>query len=196
MNVEEYANYLRDIKQSPYNGDFYDELVRKPELRGKTLAEMKEMAAKNLPRARQYADNFAKYSHSDTSDLKYKSSAGWERFIINKDPHSGSIRDKGYLTLKDGLTLTPKTFENFAQALQAAGFKGQLKVPSIGSRMATGYDNIVLHGSTKNDVSIGIQVGKQFFGTQIQQIQVGQDIGNRSRTDLLADALKQLHKSL
>lgn len=163
---------------------------------GKSLEEMQEISVKNLSRAKQYADNFAKYFHSDTPDLKYRSSAGWERFIINKDPHSGNIRDKGYITLKDGLILTPKTFEAFAQALQAAGFKGQVKVPSIGSRMATGYDNIVMHGSTKNDVLIGTQVGKQFFSTQIQQIQTGQDIGNHSRTELLAQTLEQLHKSL
>ena len=170
--VEHYASY-----GLPEGMTAYDALTTRPELRGKSTAEVLAYYKSREAEARAVTfaydtvgDDATKGTLKLNKDIYYKSASGWEHFTINKDTHKkGGPRHKTYVTfgVDEVLDLTQQEVEAFIDTLQKRGYNGQFKHSPTGARFITKFDNFVMHGATKADAELGGQIAKEIFGDRV-----------------------------
>jgi len=92
------------------------------------------------------------------NNVKYKSGAGWNHFIINGDSQQHRSF-KSYITL-DYDTFSGRAFALALEALTRSGFRGQMKLaePSAYYSFFRQDDNIVIHGDETHLVTRATQL--------------------------------------
>jgi len=126
-----------------------------------------------------------------------KDSDSWLYFGINENIHKNkSETHKGYLTLENLNNFSPKQFVLFMEALRDAGYNGGVKIfQDLEAQGAILNDQIVMHGSTYEDVTIANNVADQFFGDELAEIGRGKDeiINGKSKSysQILSDKIQQ-----
>lgn len=124
------------------------------------------------------------------------SSDSWLFFGINKDLEAKQLETyKGYICFEDINKFTPARFKDFMKALQEAGFNGGVKsFQDIGFQASRLNDQLVMHGRTKEDSILAMQIAEKFFGDEIQSKSFGKDEvvdgGNLSYSQVLAKKIK------
>jgi hypothetical protein len=122
----------------------------------------------------------------------------WLHFIVN----GGVSREntevyKSYISVKDLNTLTPKRFKFFMFALRDFGYHGNIKIfqdiLNIGLIL---NDQIVMHGTTKEDAELALRIAENFFGNDIYQKNSGVDIirdgkPHKTYSQILAEKIKE-----
>jgi hypothetical protein len=105
-------------------------------------------------------------------------SNSWLFFAINDSKiteHTGETY-KSYISLRDLNLLTPERFVDFMKALQAAGYKGDIKIfQDLVGQGINLNDQIVMHGNTEQDSRLALQVAEQFWSQELDQKSVGRD---------------------
>ena len=105
-----------------------------------------------------------------------KDSNSWLFFGINNHTGGGTETYKSYISFKDLNTLTPDRFTQFITALRDAGYHGDIKIfqdlIDMGIKL---NDQIVMHGGTKADADLALRVAETFFGSDLDQKNVGKD---------------------
>ena len=174
----EYANHLvterLDLKN---NQQLYNELTLRPKFRGKKGIELAASSEeKNLwnkwansfyaqhSASRVAQDNIQNY----TSNIRSVEGQGWHFWEIGKEglgKKSASGRAKLYASFENPIEeLTSEKFNSLLVKLSEGGFQGGAKVPDAGIRGRLFWDNLVIHGRTKEDIGIAEDVVKNLFG--------------------------------
>lgn len=107
-----------------------------------------------------------------------KDSNSWLFFTINNSNVKEQTGEtyKSYISLRDLNLLTPERFIAFMKALQAAGYNGDIKIfQDLVGQGINLNDQIVMHGNTKQDSRLALEVAKQFWGQELDQESVGKD---------------------
>lgn len=107
-----------------------------------------------------------------------KNSSSWLFFGIGKGAGTDANGDthKSYIGFKNHYkSLTPARFVAFMSALKAAGFNGDVKsMQDLASQRALS-DQIVMHGNSKTDADLALQVAESFFGGELSFKDIGVD---------------------
>lgn len=105
-----------------------------------------------------------------------KDSNGWLYFGINDNTQSSDIETyKSYISVKDIHTLTPDRFTQFMFTLRDSKYNGDIKIfqdLEIGVNL---NDQIVMHGSSKEDAALALKAAEIFFGDDLDQKSFGKD---------------------
>lgn len=72
--------------------------------------------------------------------------------------------------------LKPSDALAFADALSAAGYQGDFKIPMTQEKIRFYFNNIVVHAKTKADALLAEKVGKKFFADRIATTGRGVDV--------------------
>lgn len=196
MSQQEYYDWLiankglDEGKVLPLGG-YYTELTAKPEFRNLSVQERNALFQQLKDRRISYNKEFGGKRFESESGIQHVESDGWHHTRINGDPHTGTTRDKAYITLKDGDQIREQDFIGFARYLRDNGYQGQMKMPTDGWRMQSSFDNIVMHGATAEDRDLGLNLALKYFGKRVQNKQIGSDSKGKSHTQLLADQLEE-----
>lgn len=207
---EEFAQYLQDNHSDKLSQEqIYKLLTVRPELRERMLNESPQewtkIFEKNLD-YRQQANNV-----DNNKEMRGNANPAWTGISIGETANlEADGRHKGYVTLdvnsarEMGKNLE-QTFKDLYKMLKDAGYNGHLKMPGVYSDLLTRFDNIVIHGSTKGDVSLALPIIEQYFknkGFTVEGTKTGidaKDLNGKetSHTNLLAERVKnkQLTKS-
>jgi hypothetical protein len=203
QSQEEFAQYLQDNHSDKLSQEqIYNLLTVRPELRERMLNESPEEWAKIFeknPDYRQQANNV-----DNNKEMRGNANAAWTGISIG-DPSNKETdgRHKGYITLgvdsarEMGKNLE-QTFKDLYSLLKDAGYNGHLKMPSTITGLLTRFDNIVIHGATKSDVSLALPVIEKYFkekGLNVEGTKTGIDGKDSngketSHTNLLAEKVK------
>jgi hypothetical protein len=126
-----------------------------------------------------------------------KDSNSWLFFGINKGIGEKSNETyKSYVSVKDLNTLTPERFTQFMTALRDANYNGDIKIfQDLSEQGVRLNDQIVMHGSSKIDADLALQVAEQFFGEDLADKSTGKDEivdgKSRSYSQILAKKIKE-----
>lgn len=105
-----------------------------------------------------------------------KDSNGWLYFGINDNTQSSDIETyKSYISVKDIHTLTPDRFTQFMFTLRDSKYNGDIKIfqdLEIGVNL---NDQIVMHGSSKEDATLALKTAEMFFGDDLDQKSFSKD---------------------
>jgi hypothetical protein len=106
-----------------------------------------------------------------------KDSNSWLFFGINNGTEEESNETyKAYVSLKDLNVLTPERFTQFMAALRDAKYNGDIKIfqdpLEQGVRL---NDQIVMHGGSREDAQLAMQVAEHFFGDDLAEKSMGKD---------------------
>lgn len=172
----------------------YDLLTVRPELREARLNESDVDFAKRFVRNSNYKDQIDRLDNNKT--IKGTANPAWLGVTIN-DPTNKETdgRHKGYVTMAAYSTdMFAKDVEaniiELWNILKDAGYNGHLKIPSSKNGLNLRFDNIVIHGATKEDVALALPIIQNFLeskGLTVEGTKTGIDKKNTSHTDLLAD---------
>ena len=172
----------------------YDLLTVRPELREARLNESDVDFAKRFVRNSNYKDQIDRLDNNKT--IKGTANPAWLGVTIN-DPTNKETdgRHKGYVTMAVYSTdMFAKDVEaniiELWNILKDAGYNGHLKIPSSKNGLNLRFDNIVIHGATKEDVALALPIIQNFLeskGLTVEGTKTGIDKKNTSHTDLLAD---------
>lgn len=201
MSQQEYAEYLVTHNDNP-NLTVYDLLTDRPEYRGYSSQERVDLYMNKRSETKgftkQMEDLWLGLSTNKEKGIEaIGASSGWTNFLVGKDNHTkGTTRYKSYATLNEPLSITNEEYTNFLKGLEGSGYNGQVKFPGIGSRALLSFDNIVMHGSTKEDAKLGESFSRSFFGNRITGTQFGEDGVGKSHTQLLSDWVVSERKKL
>lgn len=122
-----------------------------------------------------------------------KNSSSWLFFGIGKGAGTDSNGDthKSYIGFKNHYqSLTPARFVAFMSALKDAGFNGDVKSMQDLESQRTLSDQIVMHGNSKADADLALQIAESFFGNELSFKDKG--IDNKtggSHSQILANTL-------
>ncbi len=209
--------YYERIRQEADLASMYDELTLKPQFRKQggsealkqkhpgLYASTKEYRrGEDIDTMRRVAGTLAKkgpitaevvqarpelgiYSHFKGGSV----SEGWLHFNIGKRtglrPPGGT--PKGYGALRGTDKFSHDDIMQFTKKLDETGFVGNVKVPTTESRIAFGYDNLVMHGQTDASIENALGVAKSFFGDRLSHISIGLDPSGTSANRALAEHL-------
>ncbi len=106
-----------------------------------------------------------------------KDSNSWLFFGINNGTTIESEETyKSYISVKDLNTLTPDRFKQFMITLRNSGFNGDIKIfQDLKGQGIKLNDQIVMHGSSQKDAETALELGKVFFGDDVDQCSMGKD---------------------
>lgn len=200
MTQAEYAKHLETAGLPEGVMMPYSALTTRPEFRNLSSQQRNAIYDQNKQAAKDYATGaeqlWRKLRNRETKIEGIEASGdenrrgGWENFKINTDK-GGATRHKAYATISDFVNINHNELESFMVALRDEGFNGQLKFPADGNRALIGFDNIVMHGATKEDALLAEQLAKQYFGDRASSTQLGFDDKGKSHTQLMADQLEE-----
>jgi hypothetical protein len=203
QSQEEFARHLQDNYSDKLSQEqIYKLLTVRPELRERMLNESPQEWAKIFeknPDYRQQANNV-----DNNKEMRGNANPAWTGISIGETTNKESDgRHKGYVTLdvtsarEMGKNLE-QTFKDLYEKLKQAGYNGHLKMPGVYSDLLTRFDNIVIHGATKGDVSLALPIIEQYFkdkGLIVEGTKTGIDAKDASgketsHTNLLAEKVK------
>lgn len=207
---EEFAQYLQDNYADKLSQEqIYKLLTVRPELRERMLKETPEEWAKIFERNPDY-----KQQHNNVDnnkEMRGTSNPAWTGISIGNPTNTATEgRHKGYLTLevnsaREMAKDVEQTFKDLFKLLEEAGYNGHLKMPSTFSDLLTRFDNIVIHGASKEDVDLALPIIEKYFrdkGLTVEGTKTGLDTKDStgkdtSHTNVLAEKVKnkQLPKS-
>lgn len=125
-----------------------------------------------------------------------KDSDSWLFFGINNGVESDKSETyKSYISVKDLNTLTPERLKTFMVSLRDSGYNGDLKIfQDLTEQGVRLNDQVVMHGSTKEDSELALRVADEFFGEDISEKSFGKDEVvdgvNKSYSQILAKKIK------
>lgn len=198
MSQEEFANYILNNGVPEGANDLYKLLTRRPEFRHLSqkdfVAKFKELGGVDRARAikEQLEELWLSFRKGDEAGIKaIGQDSGWNNFEINTDREEGKYeaRHKAYGTIGDFKNMTNERLTEFLRFARDRGYNGQIKFPGQGSKVMTGFDNIVMHGATEADAKLGLDLLNEFWGDQLSGTQLGADKDGKSHTQNLADQL-------
>jgi len=117
----------------------------------------------------------------------------WLFFKINQgaDGSSGKTH-KTYVGFADlAKSLSGTRFTGFMQALQQAGYQGDIKTGQDFIHLVAMSDQIVMHGRTEADADLAAKVAQSHFGSEINFTDKGVDAGGKSYSQIISDDIKQ-----
>jgi hypothetical protein len=204
---DEFAQYLQDNHSDRLSQEqIYKLLTVRPELREKMLNDSPEEWAKIFEKNQDYRQQANNVDNN--KEMRGNANPAWTGISIGETANQEQDgRHKGYVTLdvnsarEMGKNLE-QTFKDLYQLLKDAGYNGHLKMPGVYSDLLTRFDNIVIHGATKGDVSLALPIIEQYFkdkGLNVEGTKTGIDAKDSngketSHTNLLAEKVK--NKSL
>jgi hypothetical protein len=200
MSQEEYADYLAE-NGTPEGVSMYDALTARPDQRGFTAAQRVEAYQQNKDASKAFTQRMVDLWEAlrrtpIVGILARGADSGWTNFEVGQDTHqAGTDRYKSYATLRDPLALSQEQVVGFLEALRDAGYNGQVKFPGMGTRALLGFDNVVMHGASQQDATLGEQVARQFFGGDLTATQFGVDRGGKSHSESLAEQAEAKRKA-
>lgn len=200
---DEFAQYLQDNHSDKLSQEqIYKLLTVRPELRERMLNESPQEWAKIFEKNtdyRQQANNV-----DNNKEMRGNANPAWTGISIGETANQESDgRHKGYVTLsvdsarEMGKNLE-QTFKDLYKVLKEAGYNGHLKMPGVYSDLLTRFDNIVIHGATKGDISLALPIIEKYFkgkGLTVEGTKTGIDAKDSSgketsHTNLLAEKVK------
>jgi len=200
---EEFAQYLQNNHSDNLSQEqIYKLLTVRPELRERMLNESPEEWAKIFEKNPDYRQQA--YNVDNNKEMRGNSNPAWTGISIGETTNQETDgRHKGYVTLgvdsarEMGKNLE-QTFKDLYKRLKDAGYNGHLKMPSTFSDLLTRFDNVVIHGATKGDVSLALPIIEQYFkekGLAVEGTKTGIDAKDSSgketsHTNLLAEKVK------
>lgn len=106
-----------------------------------------------------------------------KDSNSWLFFGINNGTgERGEETYKSYISFKDLNTLSPGKFLQFMIELRNVHYNGDVKIfQDLLGQGITLNDQIVMHGSSRADAQLALQVAEKFFGDELDQKSLGKD---------------------
>jgi hypothetical protein len=133
-----------------------------------------EFSRKTLVRAGQENREIA---HGVRVRQGTKDSNSWLFFGINNGTgERGEETYKSYLTFKDLSTFTPTRFIEYLEALQDAGYNGDVKTfQELEQQGLALHDQVVMHGASAEDATLAAQVAEQYFGNDLAEVSSGRD---------------------
>ena len=203
MTQDQFAEYLQENHADALSREqIYSLLTVRPELREAKLKETDEQWAKRFELNKEYREQTNRIAND--KDMSGASNPGWTGISVN-DPTNKEAngRQKGYVTVKAdkakefGLKIEDHVKELY-RLLKEAGYNGHLKVPTGMSDLLLRFDNIVLHGATKQDVDLALQIVSDYLnnnGITVESTKTGVDVKDSngketSHTDALAEKVK------
>lgn len=190
LSREEYAEYAiqnnlaiddSQLRVAPWqrNGISVEEIVK---INKEKAMEISEDADKVFSRfcfdMQKKAEDEDRYL-SDNIRVRQgtKDSNSWLFFGINEGTEEGSVETfKSYLSIKDLNSLTPERFKQFMTALRDFGYNGDVKIfQDLKGQGIKLNDQIVMHGGSQEDAELALEIGRNFFGEDIDQSSVGKD---------------------
>ncbi len=106
-----------------------------------------------------------------------KDDDSWLFFGINNyTSATKSETYKSYISVNDLNTLTPERFISFMESLRDAGYQGNVKIfQDLTEQGPKLNDQIVMHGNSRADSILALQVAEKFFGADLNQKSFGKD---------------------
>ena len=200
---DEFAQYLQDNYSDKLTQEqIYNLLTVRPELRERMLTESPEEWAKifeSNPDYRQQHNNV-----DNNKEMRGTSNPAWTGISVGNPANTSTEgRHKGYLTLdvnsaREMAKDVEQTFKDLYNLLEEAGYNGHLKMPGTFSDLLTRFDNIVIHGASKQDVDLALPIIEKYFkekGLTVEGTKTGLDAQDStgketSHTNLLAEKVK------
>jgi hypothetical protein len=200
---DEFAQYLQDNYSDKLTQEqIYNLLTVRPELRERMLTESPEEWAKifeSNPDYRQQHNNV-----DNNKEMRGTSNPAWTGISVGNPANTSTEgRHKGYLTLdvnsaREMAKDVEQTFKDLYNLLEEAGYNGHLKMPGTFSDLLTRFDNIVIHGASKQDVDLALPIIEKYFkekGLTVEGTKTGLDAKDStgketSHTNLLAEKVK------
>ena len=203
MTQEELGDYFVE-HGLPEGVSAYDALTSRPKLRGQTQAQRADYYNTQKEIARAYKELMeslteAWFNSTGIPNVIAHQGGTWNHFAINNGTEKGATEThKAYITLTlDALQdLSQEKIAEILDALQKAGFNGQIKFASIGSRALLSFDNIVMHGATEEDAKKALETVTKVLGKEsVEYSQFGVDKNGTSHTDDLANSVAERIKA-
>lgn len=203
MTQEELGDYFVE-HGLPEGVSAYDALTSRPKLRGQTQAQRADYYNTQKEIARAYKELMeslteAWFNSTGIPNVIAHQGGTWNHFTINNGTEKGATETyKAYITLTlDALQdLSQEKIAEVLDALQKAGFNGQIKFASIGSRVLLSFDNIVMHGATEEDAKKALETVTKVLGKEsVEYSQFGVDKNGTSHTDDLANSVAERIKA-
>jgi hypothetical protein len=89
-----------------------------------------------------------------------------------------------YFCFHDAQTgFTPDHFRGYMQALAAAGFHGDAKIPVLPGQVRFQYNNLIVHAHSEVDARLAEKIGLDYFGASLSCTGRGLDVGDPNRTN-------------
>lgn len=203
MTQEELGDYFVE-HGLPEGVSAYNALTSRPKLRGQTQAQRADYYNTQKEIARAYKELMeslteAWFNSTGIPNVIAHQGGTWNHFTINNGTEKGATEThKAYITLTlDALQdLSQEKIAEVLDALQKAGFNGQIKFASIGSRALLSFDNIVMHGATEEDAKKALETVTKVLGKEsVEYSQFGVDKNGTSHTDDLANSVAERIKA-
>lgn len=203
MTQEELGDYFVE-HGLPEGVSAYDALTSRPKLRGQTQAQRADYYSTQREIAEAYRALMeslteAWFNSTGIPNVIAHLGGTWNQFTINNGTEKGTTEThKAYITLTlDALQdLSQEKIAEVLDALQKAGFNGQIKFASVGSWALLSFDNIVMHGATEEDAKKALETVTKVLGKEsVEYSQFGVDKNGTSHTDDLANSIEERIKN-
>ena len=203
MTQEQLGDYFVE-HGLPEGVSAYDALTARPKLRGQTQAQRADYYNTQKEIAQAYKELMeslteAWFNSTGIPNVIAHQGGTWNHFTVNNGTTEGATEThKAYITLTlDALQdLSQEKIAEILDALQKSGFNGQIKFASIGSRALLSFDNIVMHGATKEDAKKALETVTKVLGKEsVEYSQFGVDKNGTSHTDDLASSIEERIKN-
>lgn len=206
MSQSEFADWL--IKNPNHPGNLYSLLSLPPNLRaiGTDPQELTKATGVDISASKKKSEELTSIwedvskenSGVNTGVKPVSVDSGWNSFELNQGASSATAAANGYVTLKNPMKLNKPMVVGLLNALQDAGYNGQLRIPKTGFKLAFSFDNIVLKGATEADVKVGIDAANSYLKDEIKSTMTGvdQEINGKkkSHTEFLANQVAEARK--
>lgn len=201
MTQDDFALYLQnnyDLTQD----EIYDLLTTRPELREARLSETKEEWAKRFESNKDYRQQ--NNNIDNNKEMQGTSNPAWTGITINDASNKETDgRQKGYVTIdsraiRDFASNVENDIKELYSLLKDSGYNGYLKIPGTFSDLLLRFDNIVIHGATKEDIDLALPIIEKYLNDKnikVESTKRGKDEKNKSgketsHTNLLAEKVK------
>jgi hypothetical protein len=115
----------------------------------------------------------------------------WLYFKVNSGATTTGETHKAYAGFADPYkSLTQNRVEQFLQFLQSRGYNGDVKTIQDIDQGSAISDQIVMHGATKADADLALQLSQEFFGNELNFLETGMDTDSGSYSQNLAEKIK------
>jgi hypothetical protein len=204
-NSEEYGQHADNASFKKGRPNFiYSILTRRPELRGLSDEKMAEATKLTDEEFARYLGSPAKPGVIDkiviewrpnlVPNVRFDPGTGFVHWIFRGGKKTGEVRKKAYITLTDPVReITPEIISRVVKAIEATGFDGQFKLADSPAALKERFDNMVIHGNDDVSVDKVLKVVMRelvLSGVQIKSTDKGEDRGDKSHTELLAEKIK------
>jgi len=111
----------------------------------------------------------------------------WLYFKVNSGATTAGDTYKAYAGFTDPYkSFTQERIEQFLQFLQSRGYNGDVKTIQDIDQGSAISDQIVMHGATKADADLALQLSQEFFGNELNFLESGMDTDSGSYSQNLA----------